>query len=295
MISSCVLKPSGNPSDLSSQAIDSDRPLAGFWTKPVAGHEWVERQYHDAFRRQPDDPGPWLIPIGDDWIRYPILRRRRLLPELVDLGKKCTPDRILAFANRWGSLGLGERTIPGAFCFAASLTTWHQQSEMISALWHLWEWTRMGKVERLAPYVHWERPTYVSIEMVVRGGMPDEELTKSTYPRNGSTSSDPRNDAPGEFLYAPFQRLAEESDDPWGLLKKWAFAVRYIPDSLLTAAYIQLQDHIAGGVAVERDCLAPFCPSGGRFVPKRRDQLYCDALCRNRAYYYSAKAGGSRG
>lgn len=324
-----MLNTSDKTSEFAAQAMEPDRPLAAFWMKPDAGYEWFEWEYHDHLERQPNDPGPWLVPKGDDWARYPILRRRRLLPELVGLGRHCTPERILAFANEWGSLGRDERMVPRNMSSAASIRTWHQESAKLSVLWQLWEWARTGDAEKVAPYVRWfQRPTSVQIAMIARSGVPDEELTTKIYPTSGERTISIKEAAPGELLWGPIQLLAGESYDQWGLLRKWKFgdslgpiryyvaseinkellshvsrtvlpfldyAIRYFPDSLLTAAYIQLQDHIAQGAAAERECLAPFCPNGSRFIPRRRDQKFCNPQCRNRAHYHSNKTGALGG
>lgn len=325
-----MFKPSEKASSFVAEALDLDRPLAGFWQKPELGYEWIDWEVgpDEHFDGLPPDLGPWLIPKGREWIRYPILRRRRLLPVLVELGMKCTPERILTFANEWGSLGRGERVVPGRLgrgLSGASLGTWRSSAGMFSALWHLWEWVSREDRDQIAPFVRWERsPTRVIVSMIVRGGVPDRSLTRSLDPERGDVSLDAFGGAaPGECLQGRFRVLTEASNDPWNLLTKWPtsdvfepmryyvahsvnealrggisravlpyvdYAVRYFPDSLLSAAYVLLQDHIAGGTAVERQCLAPFCPNGGRFIPKRRDQRYCDSLCRNRAYYHAKKA-----
>ncbi|MDO8614990.1 MAG: hypothetical protein Q7T33_04555 [Dehalococcoidia bacterium] len=306
------------PSEETSDFLEMDSPLAGYWFKPDAGFEWARPgvPVYDERGQPVPDKGPWLVPRGDTGTRYAVLRRSRLLPAFADLGRNASPERVLTFANEWGPLGQGECNVGKRS--GASLNTWGAHARKVATLCHLWEWVRLGDTERLEPYIRWQsRPAMVSIALVSVNGLPDAGRSA----RMTGVGALPPNS------WGPVYTLASASHDPNGFLRQWehgdpvepmryyvcqsvnqaleghinravlpyyGYAVRYFPDSLLSAVYLRLQDRIAGAVRQERQCTAPGCPQG-RFIPGRSDQQYCSNLCRKRAHYHAQKEGKSDG
>jgi len=138
------------------------------------------------------------LPLGDDWTRYLVLLRPKLLTAFVDLGKDASRERILAFANEWGPLGQNEYIVHADFCtppddpsstvpsgslLGASLNAWRFHACKVATLYQLWDWVRRGDAERLAPYIRWQKGKVnkVNIALVSVNGKPDAELSARWY------------------------------------------------------------------------------------------------------------------
>jgi hypothetical protein len=69
----------------------------------------------------------------------------------------------------------------------------------------------------------------------------------------------------------------------------WPFAggpIRYVPDSLLAAIYVQFALEVSGRLGTQRECQHCHNP----FFPNRRDQRFCSKQCRELAAYYRRRA-----
>jgi hypothetical protein len=89
---------------------------ASRWARPVGGFVWLAGRSS----RQTGAYAPFLAPAdgpGAQARAYGVLRSRRIFDEFVDLGRaidrtEADWDAILAFANRWGALGMPVATFP---------------------------------------------------------------------------------------------------------------------------------------------------------------------------------------
>lgn len=111
--------------------------MTGRWVRCVPGYEWREGQNLD----DEDDRGPWLAEKGRILQPYAVLRfRQQVLRNLVSLGNDPSPEKIVDFANRWGSLGEQEcpiRLSDGTQMSLNSLTTWRVEATRIARLFAL--------------------------------------------------------------------------------------------------------------------------------------------------------------
>jgi hypothetical protein len=244
-----------------------------------------------------------------------MLRRPRLLDDFLRLAEDPSPNRIVRFANRYGWLGRSRNLAPpagGTVVGGESLWTWHSAILQVSGLRRLWEWVERDDVDRLVPFVLWTaEPLAVSIHVAftLSGPVPSIHRPLSGFPR------------PFTFQEAVIAR--EERDDS-GLLARWQFGdpieavrywihrvvndnlkghvnmavlplmgstIRYFPDGLLAAIWVQFAHLLAGGKR-ERECANPRCPHR-RFIPGRRDQRYCSKNCQELARYHRTKAARS--
>jgi hypothetical protein len=127
----------------------------GFWHRPVEGFAWredlvvLESGHHQA---EADDGGPWLVPVGTRWERYPVLRKRsRVLADFDRVSRAPTPDAIRAFANEYGWLGFpcGVSVPAGPIFDAEPLTIWRRELLRFRELREVWGAVRVLQNVRL--------------------------------------------------------------------------------------------------------------------------------------------------
>ncbi len=93
---------------------------AGYLARPVDGFRW------DKAPLDRNEPGPWLVPVGEYWELYEPERARTLLSEWRLLCRHPTDANVRGFAKRFGWLGDGrDVTTPGGeHLFGESYSSW---------------------------------------------------------------------------------------------------------------------------------------------------------------------------
>ena len=318
------------PSKQSGGENPAQWPMWGLWPRSESGFEWVDGEEFTGlnFRRAGDqwvspdttpNPGPWLVPKNDRYGKpYAMLRRRAaLLRDIVDLGKNASSERILAFADKWGGLGLGERCVApdGRVRAGDSFGAWRQSAVRVAVLMGLWRKVKASDTKTLSKLVKW-RPDGVIVQIAhVSGKLRPDLITLYASDSPGLVSA---LEGPGDEFEESV--LALKGQDPFQLLKKWTPGevlepmryyvcrevnkallgkvnrtvlpfkdnrVHYVPNSLLACIYVAFQDVITGAVAGEREC--QHC--GMPFTAKRKNKRYCDDNCAKRAWDEKNRAG----
>lgn len=302
----------------------------GLWPRSESGFEWVDGEEFAGlnFHRVGDEwvspdtkpnPGPWLVPKDDRYGKpYAMLRRRAaLLRDFVDLGKNASSERILAFADKWGDLGLGGCCVApnGRVRAGDSFGTWRQSAVRVAVLMGLWRKVKASDAETLSKLVEW-RPDGVIVRIPHVSGRLRPDLI--TLYESDSRQVVAAFRGPGDAFETSV--LALRGHDPFQLLKKWTpgdvlepmryyvcrevnkalvgkvnrtvllyrdNSVHYVPSSLLACIYVAFQDVITGAVAGERECRHCGMP----FTAKRKNKRYCDDNCAKRAWDEKKRTG----
>lgn len=185
----------------------------------------------------------------------------------------------------------------------------------VAALFQLWRWVEYEDRERLAPFVRW-RPWWSGAQLVIiqtftRTGVLDAESARRHADEGLGDALLTVDEASGVPLLdeAPYEPIPFVG--PWALgdpiepmrfqlrrevnlaLKRHISmgilpprgTIRYRPDSLLTAVYVQFALRMTGSERSKRECGNPACKQRV-FAPHRRDQRYCTARCRALAAYH---------
>ena len=262
--------------------------------------------------------GPWLVLQGERMREYAPLRRRSLLDDFVAVGRQPTLAKIKGFADRYGPLyeprpRPNERAL--APFYVDSYQVWHHATTQAATLRWLWERAMLDDADGLLPFVAWERnPRMVSVRFVAHDGQPDVELTRRKF-RDGAEFEQVL-----AGLNSPWIRdlpLARQGDDSGHRLRRLRYddvlepirefvrmevnarlvghvhlqlmheragAIRSVPDSLLSAVYVQFALEIAGGRTVGRACGNPQCTE---LVTGRLNKMFCSPACKAR--YHDAR------
>ena len=271
------------------------------------------------FGRDPAEPPKqgeyWLVPRRGEVISYPMLRSRKMLDQFVEIGRSLQRDRTLRlianFATNFGLLGQGEPLVPENANPALHVQlesgepfdVWVKQAQMVAGFYQLGEWITRGQVSSLRPFVEW-REHDVTVMIPFRAGYPDASLsTRALLDK-------------GEEVSSEYEFISLQSDlrwDPHGICARWkrpdpiapvnnllhlkvsevlgghinravvphlSSEIRYFPDSLRTAIWVQLQNRLVATGGREVECANPRCRQK-TFVQKRRDQRFCSKSCRN--------------
>jgi hypothetical protein len=320
----------------------------GFWWRPDRGFSWHFGDPIPVIRRpeparlieagvlewragEPDGPatlsidqGPWLTPNDAADTRYPLVRRRSVLEDMIRLGRAApTYARTLAYANRHGPLLTPAVAVAEAPFWTESFQTWCQTACRVAGLWRMFEWVEDKSdksKEQLSHFVVWTRqPRRVAVRVAAINGEPDAELTRRIFPDGeGWQSLVPRSAG----FWGGSAELVDSHHlhgltygDVVGPVRRWLAIevnrtlrghislavmhvadqpIRYVPDSLRAGVFLQFALALAGRRAAERACKYENCPRGV-FFAKRPNQEYCDKRCRqNAGYHRLPKAGKSR-
>lgn len=222
---------------------------SGRWWVPESGFVWR----HDV---RGQGAGPWLClrgaadPEGYRVRRYSLVKRRSALTAFVNLAgavdvpgqARAGMDAVLAYANEYGWLGRPTTVID------PRLDNKPRPAESYFALWH-------GEVRKIAAL--WAAKLEVERS-------PDPGVFKQLYEAaerelNGSQVGS------SHIMVLVWQERA----------------LRFWPDSLLSALYLLFLEELLGLHAQRKMC--PGC--NHEFVPRRTNQLFHDEKCKARHYY----------
>jgi hypothetical protein len=230
-------------------------------------------------------------------------------------------ERILRFANRYGNLGIGEPLAPaggGAMQWGESLSAWRREITEMRTLLFFWDLVLADDQRGLSRFFLW-RAGIVQLIYVEERGQISEAFTTSFLSslRKGvspllalpaafegnvvvqtvldpDTSPDPRllerwrKDDPIEP--ARYHVHREVNKKLQGAVSPAVFPyvdppekIMFFPHNLLSALYLLFALELSGEKFLPRTCGNERCPNGGWFVPRRKDQKYCNTYCRKQA------------
>lgn len=294
--------------------------LAGLWLVSIAGFRWTDEYRPWAEDgmfdpgAQPRDPGPWLIPVGDEARRYALLRRPGLLGAMDRLASRPTLENIQAFANRWGHLGVqqsliparrradGARVItPGTMECGESLSAWRTELYAFADLRRLWQavsilaqpdnWgpSRVREAKQLiADRVSWSPAggcSYHSRFEAAGGWREWHEHIFDPSDRDATSLAEHlagRNsyEAARFHLHRRINAEMRGSVSP-SVLPYLGGVIRFFPASLLAAVWVRFAQELAGAAGREREC--EYCRMP--FLQRRRDQRFCGKNCQEASAY----------
>lgn len=299
--------------------------LAGLWHVPIAGFGWT-----DAYRpfgtngrlevdSKPSDPGPWLVAQGAEARRYPLLRRSGLITAVERLAEAPTQERILAFADQWGSLGVERHLIPaqrladgsltivaGTMASGESLADWRTRLFAFADLRNLWRAVSLCRnADSWSPGQVREARRYLAerIRWSAGGGCTYHsrfdalgfwsEWHQSIYdPRDLEAASlkthldgESTIDAGRLHVYRRVNAEMRGSVSP-AVLPHLDGAMRFFPASLIAAVWLQFAQELAGKAGRERECEHCRLP----FPQRRRDQRFCGKNCQEASAYMRRRA-----
>ena len=267
------------------------------WKKPADGFRWVSAA-PSARQSTTVQEKRFLVPNGDSWTRYAVIRhRRKLLNEFLGLAKAVTEERILEFANQWGHLGVDEDMLElrSEKIWGQSLRSWQRHIAVASGINALWKRVQSGDVEFLRKFIIWGGPNSVTFKLAIRyDGLITKDITDSdqvvghwstAYWASSRWKRQLRRWQEGDVLeparYVVCRWINEALRGQMDrvILPYYDDTIRNSPNSLMAAIFSQLQDEIAGMPIPEKICRAPGCPHRS-FFPRRRDQIWCSDRCR---------------
>lgn len=289
---------------------------AGFWHCSVDGYRWVEGRSLNSVLGAGEvaDPGPWLMANSDVARRYAVLTRPRLLEAMDELSEDPSSERILRFANRWGSLG-EEQLIGvgndksnedgGALTSGISsgepLSVWRAHLLLYGDLRRLWRavtviteperWARRrvrGARELLEGAIRWGDDGACGYDSRYEANGEWMEWHRWIYhPALDSGGSVARHisnrntvEAARYYVHKQVNEQMRGRVSP-SVLPFLDGALRLFPDSLAAAVWLRFAFELAGGVGRQRECEHCRQP----FAVRRRDQRFCSKNCQEASAY----------
>jgi hypothetical protein len=230
----------------------------------------------------------WESATGAEYA--PLQRHTGLFREFAATGE--APDAVLAFANRYGRLGVAVSldAPPGSLeprVYGETLAEWRAHIRAMREQVELWDMVQRGDVERLARLVRWRE-----------AAGPGERLL-TVYPRGYSEPHSARGGGwpdepfhPGEVIGPALASLQTNVNvrlrgqvspqlihDP----ERGEMGLYLVPANLLGALWLQLAQAVAGDKE-HRQCTQ--CGKWFEVSPgaARPDRVFCSTACRSRAY-----------
>jgi hypothetical protein len=303
--------------------------MSGLWHVPVAGFEWRDdvRPAAKRGRLVAEDPDPewWLVPLGAEVRRYPVLNQPKLTRDFHRVSIDASRPSILEFARRYGSLSSGTWLIrrgqlagPGPTAvtmggdprsFGESWGHWQKEAIRFRHLYELWQQLvvlqerhhRSGYAidqarRELERRIVWAAPDAIQFRSEVSVG--DQRLPSWSWitapqlsDHEAIISNIPAGDSVAAarfFILREINKRLAGHVDPH-LLPFRAGVLRFVPDSLLSAIYLRFAFEVSEGIGRLRECEGCAQP----FVPGRSDQRFCTKNCRERASY-RRRTGGAK-
>lgn len=285
----------------------------GVAMRPVGGFRW-----YSGRAAQIDDPEgdldptggpdePWLVGSASGWTPIPVLRRADLADQFEAVGRNPTPQRVLAFANRYGWLHGPAPfwgTFPGAPADAHRLMQgeshreWSVEARAFRDLRTIWRASRDLRLSRAEPGLAEASPSDAEPEMsedkanealVTAIDLSEEMVVRR---RNGGTAVrvvDPEvwseiSDAPeaaGMFVVChEINERLEGRVSPVLLPFHGADQV-LVPDTLLAAIYWRFSAEVSADSRnpIRRRCDNPECEG---WVVGRPNKKHCSDYCGSR-------------
>jgi hypothetical protein len=259
-----------------------------WWAVAKGGYEWVKtKPSADAHTEL------LLVPRSAATSEYPPLKKYTgLFREF--LAVKPTPKGVLAFANRYGQLGIEKRmdasNEPRAR-FGELLSDWCLQIQAMQKMVALWDWVQANEPAQIAPALGiaygGTNPEGEQLIHLFPGG-PRDDPTERHY---GPRSADPfrPEEMAGRVLAAIATQVnarltgAEVSPQLLHDRQLGKLVMHVVPHSLLGALWFQFARTIDGEKEHRRcgGCKQWFEVSPGQ---GRTDKEYCSGACRARAY-----------
>jgi hypothetical protein len=317
-----TLNPMEKPTDDGGQIAFTETTSgmhAGLWMVPIAGFRWAEdyRPFDQITVPESEgtahDPGPWLIPQGDEARRYPMLRRGGLLDAIDRLSAGPTAEHIQAFADRWGHLGVQVSLVPtrrvpgvgvvssGQMTWGESLAAWRTELFAFADLRRLWRaisilsepdsWgpSQVREAKGLiAERIHWLASGGCSYHSRFEvDGVWSEWHQHIHHPTDVDGTSVASHlggknsfEAARLHLHRRVNRQMSGSVSP-AVLPYVGGVIRFFPASLISAAWLRFAQELAGAAGRERECEHCRLP----FLPRRRDQRFCGRNCQEASAY----------
>lgn len=288
---------------------------AGFWHYPLGGFRWVDGctpMTSFVSESDSDDPGPWLVAAGQPGRRYPLLRRPGLLEAMDRLAEDPSKERILTFANRWGSLGEDQLLAFPAECeidgavkrgigSGESLLAWRQHLLLYGDLRRLWRtvsvltdpdsWSA-ANVRQAKKHVDsafaWRRGGGCRYDSRFEAGDAWAEWHEWIWlPEHDESDSLKRHlanenslEAARYYVHRKVNSQLRGRVNP-SVLPFLSGAIRLFPDSLAAGVWLRFAFELAGGTGKHRECEHCRMP----FAVGRRDQRFCGKNCQEAAAY----------
>jgi hypothetical protein len=261
-------------------------PFQFFWQVPKGGHHWAEGCLPGE--ATPQSVLCWQSPTGREYA--PLQEHTGLFREFAGTGE--TPEAVLAFANRYGSLGIARPLSPPPGSreprvYGEPFAEWCAHIRALREQVNLGDMVRRGDVERLAQLVLWQK-----------GTAPGERLCV-VYPRSytepqsahlGGGQGEPFH--PGDVIGPALASLQTNvnghlqgrvSPQLLHIPRRGEMGLYLVPSSLLGALWLQLAQAVAGDKE-HRQCAQ--CGKWFEVSPgtARPDRVFCSTACRSRAY-----------
>lgn len=292
---------------------------AGLWYVPVAGFSW-----HDDVRPlvqdgeldydNPRDPGPWLVPSGDEARGYPPLRRAGLLEAFDTASNAPDADRILRFAEVYGHLGIPETLIPvkptgnGGRALVGGRTTWGESVGMWRGELLAWRDLRLlaravyvlghpdsstshqlGKARlHISQRVRWDSRGGCSYHSRIEYLKFWSQWNERIYHPDDRDAEAVRQHLKGHDNYEAARlhlhrrvNKALEGVVNAAVLPYLDGEIRFFPASLLATLYMRFARELGGRRGSQREC--EHC--GRVFEARRRDQRFCNRNCQEASAY----------
>lgn len=203
-----------------------------------------------------------------------------MLSDFAALSDDHTPEAILAFANRYGELGIEDSDREG-WPPGEAVSVWLAAITAFDELWRTWQAIREEDEEWLR-----RRFTVTASAVIYRPKGLNEGVRQ---PASVVIRREPDPDAWERLRAAPLPELARffvakginqrlRGHVNMAVLPFRGNSVRFFPDSLLAAIYVQFM-RVFTGSRGERECARKRC--GQPFEVTRPDRKYCSASCRS--------------
>lgn len=287
--------------------------MVGLWWKPDEGFTWRDDLHlffgpeieADEATRALAKVGPWLQLQGKGRIRYPVFKRP-LVNAFRRLADTPTPERILRFAEQYGPLGSALQPVfepgedPRPMLHAESLHDWLAALTKFRALYEIWmnvqtvrsrasrgnESVRHAK-EFLAARFRRERDS-----MFYQHDRHYDLLAHKVHYRpeifEELLKRDPIVDDAGYYVHREINKVLRDQVHI-ALLPFRQGAIRFEPENLLAAIYVQFAREMAHELPIERECARHGCRNLVEVT--RRDRIYCSHRCRQSANYRKKRDG----
>lgn len=260
------------------------------WYVPERGYRLIDA--HEIPRKHGDTPRPYLAPVADNRDACPVYRYDPLLAHTglfkTFAATDPTPESIVAFANKYGWLGVGT-----SFDAGEPLHVWTNQILVLRSLVELWEMAEKEDTKALRQRVIWHGKDAVEYKYAsspqrkkgvafidVGAWIASREIKPDVFERLKA------GDVVGPayyYLQREINQALKDKVSPAMLWDKGRLGLYEVPVSLLGAIWLQFAQAIDTRPEYRKcpECRTWFAVS---LDANRKSRRYCSDACRAKAY-----------